>query len=278
MKTKQDYSPQQLPKNRTQVFFDAIKTRSSTLLSLGVTALLFAIPLIALTVFANLKIQDIASATGDKAEIAVAVFKAENTFNLLKAIGWGILGVGTAGVFGVIRRLVWQEGILFGSDFRSAVKDNGFTYFIVFFIAGLLRFFVVYTFLDPSTDGWGQTAFIVAIVISVLYAPTIPFMLVQSTVYSLPFGKKFFNSFMLAMRTFFITLPVTVLDLSWLLLLLIPNGTVYISVTLILPLVIIPLASLFTTLYCDSVLDKFVNKEHFPEIVNKGVYHAQDND
>jgi len=275
-----DFSTDKMPHNRVQVFFDVLKLRFSTLMSAGALLFLFALPLMVVTVMRNLKVSE-ANLIVDEAERATAVFQTVNFFNFISVAAWAVAGLGFSGLFAVVRKLVWQRGILFFYDFFKGVKDNAVAFSVYFAVAAALNYLVQrclrQTFFDDGL--FVQAAVIASVAAAALYAPTMSFSLVQSTVYDLGITKKFVNSFLISMRTAYTVFPVAVLNLAPLTLLFIPNTVVFGVFLIVLPLIFAPLIALFDTLYCDALLDKYINKDNFPEIVDRGIYrNAQNND
>lgn len=91
-------------------------------------------------------------------------------------------------------------------------------------------------------------------------------------IYNLTFFKKISNAFLLAMRMPHYTLSLLVIDIVPYLLLAIDNTYSYIAFSALLPIIVLPLQILVNMLICDSILDRFVNREHFPQIYKKGMY------
>ena len=277
---KTDFDVSKMPHNRVQVFFDVLKNRFSLLLGTGFAALLFALPLIVLAVLRNIKVAE-AELIEDVAERAATVFAYVNTFNLTLIAAWAIFALGVAGAFQIVRRLVWQQGVLFRHDFFKGIRENGVHFAVLFAVAGLLNYLLQRTArgLYFNDGAWAQAALVAATVAAFLYLPTLPFALTQSTVYNLKMFAKWKNSFLLAMRTAYVSFPVAILNLAPIALTYLPGTAVFVASVLLGPVLFTPLLALFDTLFCDGVLDKYVNKKNFPEIVGKGIWkNAEDND
>lgn len=274
---KTDLTEKNMPHTRVQAFFDVLKNRGSLLVALGALVFLFSLPLIALTVARNIKINE-AELIEDVALRASTVFSYVNTFNFIAIAAWAVTGLGFGGAFAVIRRLVWQQGIFFRHDFFVGVKENAASFAFYFAVGALFNYLVQRSlraiYFD---DGFlSQAAAVASIAAAALYAPTVTFSLVQSTVYKLGIFKKLYNSFLIAMRLAYTAFPVALLNVAPLALLFIPNTVVFGVFLVVLPVFVYPLIALFDTLYCDAAFDRFINKEHFPEIVNKGIYENAD--
>ncbi len=270
---KKDFTAADMPHNRFGVFFDVLAQRFSTLFVLGLILLAAALPLIAVTIIRNLNVAR-AEAFADESEKALLIYSYINTCNFIAIFCYAFYAVLLAGAFGVIRKLVWQEGVIFKHDFFTSVKENGLSFALYAAVGALLYYLVQRSFRGLYFDsGTAQEiAAIASAAAFTLYMPTIGLSFTQSTVYNLGIFKKFSNSFLLSMRTFYLTLPVAAISFAPLALTLIPNFTVFVISLIALNVVFAPLASLANVLYADGVLDKFINKEHFPQIVDKGVW------
>ena len=267
-------------KRETVEFWKNFGANWSSLLYANFILSPFCLPLAAVTVIRNVKVSE-AQLVEDVAERANTVFTYVNTFNFISIAAWAIVGLGFGGAFAVVRRLVWQQGIFFRYDFFKGVKENAASFAIYFAVGALFNYLVQRTLRATYFDDslFSQAAAVAAIAVAALYAPTVTFSLVQSTVYKLGTFKKLYNSLLLSMRVAYTSFPVALLNLAPMALLFIPNTIAFGAFLIVLPVFIYPLIVLFDTLYCDAVLDRFVNGTHFPQIVNKGIYkNADDND
>ena len=108
-----------LPKNRKEVFFDLLKHRKMTLFSLSCFTFMFFIPLAVDLFYFNFL--ESAAISANKPEYLFSLF----FYSMLIMIPCMIIGfIGFAGAFYVIKKLVWQEGIMLASDFFQGIKEN----------------------------------------------------------------------------------------------------------------------------------------------------------
>ncbi len=105
-----------------------------------------------------------------------------------------------------------------------------------------------------------------------------PVLLTQGTLYNLNLLGKLKNAFLLSMRMPHLALALLVVNVAPYLLLLINNEYVYLVLLVMLPIIIMPLQIFVNMLVSDSILEKFINKLHYPQIYKKGMYNAQNND
>jgi hypothetical protein len=259
-----DFTEQNMPHNRPEVFKDILTTRFSTLISLGLLLLLFSLPSIIVVLLSNQAIASI-----NKEEKLEAFLKLINTQNLLLIIALLILSIGLAGIYRIIKLLVWQEGFLFWYDFKEGIKQNSKEFLITFLIIGLLNLSGQYIFLNTDID---KAILLILIVVIAFFAPTIVFTLNQSTIYNLSYLGKTKNSFLIGWKNWYTSIPVIILNIMFIILpVFISNPTAYLIVLLVTPLLFGPLLILFNTLYTHHYFDKYINKENFNEIYDKGI-------
>ncbi len=279
---KIDFDVANLPATRRQLFGDVYKTRLSLIFDLGLVLLGFFLPVVAVSMLTQLHSADIGYALAEdilSAEAAAAeLMELRNAVNLLLIPCLLLLSLGLAGVCQIVKNLAWQEGILFRADFAKGVRENWRSFCMTALIAGILNYCCGYLFnIGFLRTGTGRDLGLAAVMAAGgIFALALPFVLIQSTLYNLSYGKKLVNGILLSMRTFFPTLGLLALNLLPFGLLLIENSLVRICALLLLPLAVLPCLVILDTLYVHSVLDTYINKDHFPEIYRKGLYSHAD--
>ena len=275
-KAKTDFTINDLPKNRWEVFGDCLKERFLLFLSMGVVLLLFALPLFFVTILSDNTMGALYSAyiNGEHSqeEFYALVQSANSLYALFFISCYIVLAVGIAGVMQVIRQLVWGEGIFFMQDLIEGIKSNGLNYASIAFLSGLAAY-LINTFLPIQSNGF---LIAVPIVLSFVFLPPIGFMISQIVIYKNPFFKYLINGFMLYIKTVPTTLPFLLLFMipAFLGLNLIPLIVKYV-ILFVFFLLLAPMLLTGWFLYCCSVFDKLINKEFYPEIYDKGVYRNE---
>ncbi len=274
---KTDYDIANLPANRRQVFLDVYKNRLGLIVDLGLLMLLFSLPMAAVNMLMLAQGADIHGAVTREeltaAEAAAQIMQIRNAGNLMHILTLSIFALGLAGGANVVKNLVWQEGVLFKSDFWTGIRSNGLAFVLTAAAAGILSYAGQYLlqlrFFEKGTAlELGMAAIFAAGVLAVL---TVPFVLVQATLYRLNWLQLVSNGFLLAMRSCLPTAAVVIGNILPFLLLLTDNYTVYIFAMLLLPVLAVPALMIADTLYVHSVLDKYINRENFPQIYRKGL-------
>ena len=266
-----------LPTNRKEVFFDLLKYRKMNLFALSCYTFMFFIPLAVDLIYFNFL-----------ESMAIAMEKNEYLFSLLfysmlimlpcMVIGF----IGLAGGFYVAKRMVWQEGISLASDFFKGIKENWKHAVINGVIFGLTLFALIvggsYLIMNvpvhPVVKGIGIGALVL---VFSLFSMVIALNFTQGVYYENSYGVTLKNSFsflgLLNWRVLLIylfsTASVVVLGLFNLLTL---------AIGLFLFAVLNSVVIILYTLISHSAFDKYINKEHYPEMVNKGLYKVNQDD
>ena len=190
--------------------------------------------------------------------------------------------IGLAGGFYVAKRMVWQEGISLASDFFKGIKENWKHAVINGVIFGLTLFALIvggsYLIMNvpvhPVVKGIGIGALVL---VFSLFSMVIALNFTQGVYYENSYGVTLKNSFsflgLLNWRVLLIyllsTASVVVLGLFNLLTL---------AIGLFLFAVLNSVVIILYTLISHSAFDKYINKEHYPEMVNKGLYKVNQDD
>ena len=276
-KAQSDFTIDDLPKNRREVFWDSLKERFLLFLSMGAALLVFALPLIVVSLLNDNTLSGLylAFTTGEcsQEEYVELIRSAGSLYSLLYIPCYVILSIGVAGVMLIIRQLVWGEGVFFFEDMLEGIKSNGKNYVIIAFILGLLSF-LLNTFLPLGTN---PLYIVVNVLFALLTFPPTGFMVSQIVIYKNTFFKYLHDGVFLAVRN----VPMTLL---FLLLFLLPgalgmNFLPFAAKYIILVIFFLLPAPMLLTgwfLYSCSVFDKYINIEQYPEIYDKGVYRKGD--
>ena len=274
--TDQD-AKQSLPTNRKEVFFDLLRNRKMTLFALSCYTFMFFIPLAVDLIYFNFV-----------ESMAISAEKFEYLFSLifysmLIILPCMVIGfIGLAGAFYTAKKLVWQEGVSLASDFFKGIKENwkhalinGVIFGLVLF--GLIiggSFMLIYADVHAVARGIAIGALIVLFLI---------FGMV--TVLNFTQGVYYENSFGVTLKNSFSFLGL----LNWkvLVIYLLSTGVVvtlglFNFLTLVIGLLLFAVLNsvviVLYTLISHSAFDKYINQEHYPDMVNKGLYKVSQDD
>ena len=277
-----DFQYSSLPTTRKEAFKDVYRNNFRTIFSSGAMLLLFALPLIIFSI-----VMDIG-----RLGMTIEFYSEEELYDIL--LLWDIIAnvgviilffvflVGFAGVFHIIRQLIWQEGISFWHDFKKGIKEN---YPIMALLTGitatiyLATYFVQLFFLQFLI---GLTLiFIFLFVFVSIYLWT----LFMSSVYQTKLSVYLKNGFFFSSRTIgwtflyviliaipFLSYYLYFLSFSGMLLFVVLKYAIFIAMLLFY----YPMMLIAGSLYTNSNFDKYINQENYPEYYRKGLYNPKD--
>ena len=264
-----------LPSNRKEVFFDLIKHRKMTLFTLSCFTFMFFIPL-AVDLFYFNFLESLASESGQYEYLFSLVF-----YSMLIMLPCMVIGfIGLSGAFYVAKKIVWQEGVVVPTDFFKGVKENwlhGLIDGIIFGIAlfGLVvggAYFFVYAPVHAVVKGVGIGGLVL---IFILLGIITALNLTQSVYYSNSYLRTFRNSFSFMGLLNWKVLVLFILSTGGVIALSCFN-MILLGVGLFLFAILNSVVIIIYTLIAHSAFDKYINQEHYPEYVGKGLYKRND--
>ena len=266
-----------LPRTRKEVFFDLLKNRKMTLFALSCYVFMFFIPLAVDLLYFNFV--EAMAISAEKSEYLFSLI----FYSMLIMLPCMMIGfIGLAGGFYVAKKLVWQEGISLANDFFKGIKENwkhalinGFIFGLVLF--GLVvggAFLVIHADVHPVVRGIGIGALIVLFLV---FGMVVAINFTQGVYYENSFGVTLKNSFsflgLLNWKVFVIYLLSTgvVFTLSLF-------NFLTLTIGLLLFAVFNSVVIVLYTLVSHAAFDKYINQEHYPDMVNKGLYKVSQDD
>ncbi len=272
--TDQDVK-QSLPSTRKEVFFDLLKYRKMSLFALSCYTFMFFIPL-AVDLFYFNYLESMAIIAEKYEYLFSLIF-----YSMLIMLPCMVIGfIGFAGAFYTAKRMVWQEGISLASDFFRGIKENWKDALINGVIFGLVLFglvvggsyLLIYAPVTPVVRGIGLGALILFFLV---FGMVIALHFTQCVYYENSYGVTLKNSFSF----------LGLLNWKILLVFLFSTGVVvalalFNLITLAVGLILFAFTNsvviILYTLISHTAFDKYINKEHYPEMVNKGLYKHND--
>ena len=264
-----------LPTNRKEVFFDLLAHRKMTLFVLSCFTFMFFIPL-AVDLFYFNFLESVAIANDKSDYLFSLVF-----YSMLIMLPCMVIGfVGLSGTFYAAKKLVWQEGVMVAIDFFQGIKENWKRAIINGMIFGIILFgfvvggsyLLIYSPISPVICGIGIGALILILLV---FGMIIALNYTQDVYYQNPFRYTFKNSFMF----------LGLLNWKILVLYLVTTGGVItlccfnlitLAIGLFLFAILNSVVVVLYTLISHSAFDKYINKEHYPEMVGKGLYKLEE--
>ena len=274
-----------LPKNRFELFKEIIRNQFSLLLKLGLLTFIILLPIIITFLLVNVKIYELnllrlENQITDSEQISQTLGYV-NGRNLLFVILIPLAFYFLSGIFNVIRKVVWCEGVIFWHDYKKGLKDNGSYFVIIGLLLGVLFFVFSYSLrqemINHSTLNFISTVLSgIGLLVLILF---MPFLLHQTIIYNLKFLYKVKNTLIIFSKLFYIFIILALINIAPFILLFVNNGALLLVLIILLSIVVIPLLIVINTLFTDATFDAFINHLYFKEIYRKGLYnYAEDSD
>ncbi len=264
------------PFDRKDVFFRTFKEHYGVLLGVSLAMFVFALPVVAVYFGAYIELSLLGEIT---LENAVEMYSIQTQMYIWLIPAFAIFSVGAAGAFYVIRRLVWDQPVLFFRDFFRGIKANWLQSLIsgVIFILfmGALNYAMNMLVLNVELGSAYWTLYVVQIFLAVVAAMLLLFQYAAIAVYNDNVFKIIKNSFAFLWATFPRSIGIVLLAFApvFVLLAFASVYIIYIIVLIFLALVGFAYGILVFTLHAHYVFDKYVNKQSFPDVYKKGLYH-----
>ena len=260
-----------LPRTRKEVFFDLLAHRKMNMFSLSSLTFLFFVPLVIDLFFFNY-FELLAIANDNLEHLFSMVF-----YSMILMLPCMIIGfIGLGGAFYVAKKMVWQEMVSATNDFLKGIKEtwkhsiiNGLIFGVSLF--GLVvggTFLWIYSPTEQVISGIGIGALIVlyitlGIVLSLFYT--------QDVYYSNPYRITFKNAFSFLGLTNWKVFLLFILSTGVVTALCCIN-TITLTIGIVLFAVFNFVVIILYTLISHAAFDKYINLEHYPDMVNKGLY------
>lgn len=277
-----DYTPQMLPQNRKEVFFDVLKLHFWNLIKLGLVMLLFSLPLHLAAIGEDIltgsiytQIQDAAPEVQQGGYITIMVVKILR--GAVSTLLTPFFAVGLAGVLRVLRQYGWGENVFLVTDFAKGVRQNWKQIAGLQFLLGL-----IYTLSllaqqlgNISTGAMAWLLHIPMAVFILVILPVAGYAAAGIPVYSTGLFSHFRAGMQMYIKRLFPTLLGVLCTMVIYLPLLIPNLYVHIFGRMIATL-LTPIALLGWSLFCYNMQDKYINPNQYPELIGKGTLSAME--
>ena len=264
-----DFKKENLPKNRFKQFFDILIHRFLDIFKLSLLQAIFSMPLLATCVLFYVFIRN---ATDQNS--AFTVFLVQG-LSLLITIP--LVYVGLTGVFYCLRKIIHAESEYTSSSFFIGMKQEWGRGLLIGLFEGisasatLIGLYLLFTYLpqlNASVSGIGIAMIIIQFILVTMFTYH---CLAQITTYKNPFRYVLKNSFLLMTMRFPFNLLFLLLHPGiFVALMCIMEITMYVGV--VLSLLFSAIGYLIWMLNIISAFDKYINKEHHPEIYKKGLY------
>ena len=266
-----------LPHNRKEVFFDLLRYRKMALFNLSCFVFMFFIPLAVDLFFFNF-LESVAI-TNEKYDYLFSLI----FYSMLIMLPCMVIGfIGLVGGFYVAKKMVWQEGTMVAVDFFQGIKENwkhavlnGLVFGIVLFGLVVGGSYLLINFkVAPIWCGIGIGALIL---VFMMFGMVIALNNTQDVYYANSFGATIKNSFCLLGLLHWRILVIFLLSTGVVVTLSCFN-LITLAIGLFLFAILNSVVIILYTLVSHYGFDRFINQEHYPDYVNKGLYKLETND
>ena len=266
-----------LPHNRKEVFFDLLKHRKMTLFVISCFTFMFFIPLAVDLFFFNF-LESAAIAEGLDNQLFSLFF-----YSMLIMLPCMLIGfLGFAGAFHIIKKLVWQEDVTVAVDFFNGIKENWKHAIINGAIFGIILFgcvmgtsyLIIFAPMAPVWCGIGIGALILVLL---FFGMVISLYFTLCVYYQSSVAATFKNAFAFLGLTNWKTFLVYLFSTGAVIALCCFN-MITMAIGLFLFAILNSVVIVLYTLIAHSAFDKYINKEHYPEYVGKGLYKVETSD
>lgn len=271
-----DFSIEDLPHNRFQVFCSLFRIRFLSLLKvLGLTAL-FLLPLLLANAYGRIEVRVLLDTITEenKETVFAQVYGSILIRSLINFPLFFLASIGLRGMVRVLRKLAWAE-ITFLSDYFDDLKENLFRLLFASFLLWLS--YAIFLFSFYSIRALALSPFLIGIHLAFsslqfCFVSLFCFFFVfQNDFYRIQFSHLIKNSFRFAFKSLlpgaglFLLLYATFIfaasgDVYWEIL------SNFLFLILLLPLFLI------LVLYASFECDKWINKRLFPNLFDKGIW------
>lgn len=186
-----------------------------------------------------------------------------------------IAGLGIGGGFYVMKVLLWEVNVSVWHDFFVGIKHNCKRLILLsvigWFVYLITNVATLYVLIYQNTTLW-IIAQVVSVIMSSMVVLVLTFCISQTLVYNLPMSKVFSNACIMATTSFWGNIGTLLLAAAPLLIVLLtPDLVGNLTAFCIYFVFMFAFAILVLTLRTHYIFDKLINKEHYPQLVNKGI-------
>jgi|LAHS01.1.fsa_nt_gb hypothetical protein len=271
-----DFSAAQLPHTRWELLRDVLLHQTGSLISTSLLLSLFALPLLCdYLVFSTFAGTAYANGSSMSSIFALCFYGA-----LVAIPCIGILFVGYAGAYEVGQRLSFLDGVLSSVSFFYGLKKNWRSALGIGFLVGLSFAFALVGSLyllffyqaSPILMGIGIGLLLFQFL---LVGSLSRYFLAQEGLYQNSFGATLKNAFLFTLMKMPCSFGLFLLSPGIIIFLFaFSNISAYVGMGLFL--FFSSFGVLIWSIYAHKVFDSYINAEHYPGLVNKGLYPKED--
>lgn len=274
-----DYSPNMLPQNRRQVFFDVVQLQWQRLLLLGLLLLLLYLPLLLSAVVKDVYVANLYAAMEQSTE--EARLQAGQTLaildmfrSLVNILFLLILAIGVSGIGRILRQYAWGENVHLSTDFARGLRDNYLHTAGILTIGGTVYCLCLGVYYTAPSYGSGPFSVISLLPIGISLLVVLPILmiaLVMIPIYQNTLVATLKNAFFIYTRCLLQVLLAAACSLAIWIPSLLPNFYCHVFGSLF-GVLLMPAAFLGWMLFCYNCFDKHLNPTVAPALIGRGVF------
>lgn len=267
-----EFTINDLPHNRKQLFFDCLKQYWLELLGISFLLILATIPIVidlVITDFIAISISSNANLTSQSQESSLFILQIIKHLVLIPC--FLVFGIVLSGALRVYRSITFGEGVLFFPDFIKGIKQNIKYTVLTSLILGILNFL---SMLIINIQGTNIPLFMLYLPLFIILLFIFPVFIVgflMSNLYTNAYIKTIKSSSYFFVRYFFLYLVTYILTFSFAFSLLIPIMLIRYILFFALELFVLPIGLLLLVIVSNYVFDRHINKNQFPTLFRKGL-------
>ena len=279
---KADFTPDQLPKNRVQLFFSMLRVRFSGLIGLNLLHILFSLPAIAWTIINAMVLIYGSGVNLETGEITEAMSAGEMSGNIMFYLlimipCLMISSLGRMGLAMPLRNWARDDHSFVWSDFKDTVKANWKTALGIGFISGLslLLTYVGFTYYSAMTARsilWIVPQVLIVVFCCIWWMATM-LLYPMAVTYDMKFRVLIQNSIIMTLArlpiAFLCWAPITFIPL--IVAYYVPSNIVLLILAVYYILFGFSLYQFLAASYANACFDRFLNPRIEGADVNKGL-------
>ena len=287
---KGDYTPENLPQNRWELFWEMLRVRFSALIRLNLMYMLCWLPTMAvlfigvMSFLTNLNGMVDGTVTMSLQEVAVSTLS-PTLLLLVPCIA--ITGPFTAGACYVTRNWARDEHSFIWSDFKDAVKENWKQSLVISLITGIIPVMVYVCWNFYGSMAADNALMVVpqvfTMMLGVLWSIAVTYFYPLIVCYKLRMRDVFRNGFLLAVARLPMSIGIRLLHcvpmiLAIALMMFVNPTWVVLGILLYYVVIGFGLSRFITASFTNGVFDKYINTRIEGAQVNRGMYTPEDDE
>lgn len=262
-----------LPPTRFRQFFFIIKENFLLLFYCGIISFAFLAPTLYIVMSSYSRYyQMITSSSSIDASKILELLISTGSILILTIT---LIGIGYAGMYNVIIKLIFNEGATI-KDYFLGIKKNIIKFILIYFIEGLLIFFAIlnyasYYYISELNKYIKLFSLIISFIFLLIYLLIKPFLIVLLAIFKNKFSNVLKNTFVLMISKLFTSIFILILTNVLYFFLLIFIGAPLIIDMILIILFQFSYSTLINSLFVINTYENLIDKKTYKNIYHKGL-------